>query len=59
MLQTPLVRDYIRFDSHLNWVSQPPYHTAIEGLWLVMTSFLLFTMTLLVHALDLTRRWQR
>jgi glycosyltransferase involved in cell wall biosynthesis len=59
LLQLPLVRDYIRFNFRLEWVSQPRYHTAIEGLWLVMTSFLLFTMTLLVHALDKTRRWQR
>jgi glycosyltransferase involved in cell wall biosynthesis len=55
----PLVRDYVHLGFRLASVSQPPYHLAIGGLWLMMTSFLTFTMTLLLHALVKTRSWQR
>jgi hypothetical protein len=59
LLTIPLVREYFRLGLRLASVSQPPYHLAITGLWLMMSSFLVFTMTLLLHALVKTRGWQR
>ena len=59
LLPLRLVRDYFRLGFTLASVSAPPYHWAITGLWLMMSSFLLFTMTLFLHALVKTRRWQR
>jgi hypothetical protein len=35
------------------------FHLAITGLWLMMSSFLAFTNTLLLHALVKVRRWQK
>ncbi len=40
-------------------INEPVYHVAIAGLWLMMSSFLVFTNTLLLHALVKTRRWIR
>ncbi len=59
LLQLPLVRDYVRLGFTLPSVSAPPYHLAITGLWLMMSSFIVFTMTLLLQALVKVRRWQR
>ena len=59
LLPLPLVRDYVALGFRLASISAPPYHLAITGLWLMMSSFLVFTMTLLLHALVKTRGWQR
>lgn len=57
LLPTPLVLEYFREGFMLASKSQPAYHLAIAGLWLMMSSFLVFTNTLLLHALVKTRRW--
>lgn len=57
LLPIPLVTEYVRQGFLLPANSQPVYHIAIAGLWLMMSSFLVFTNTLLLHALVKTRRW--
>jgi glycosyltransferase involved in cell wall biosynthesis len=59
LLTLPLVRDYVRLGFTLSTVAPPPYHLAITGLWLMMSSFIVFTMTLFLHGLVKVRRWQR
>src|SRR5260370_594906 len=59
LLPLPLVRDYVHLGFTLPSVAAPPYHMAITGLWLMMSSFIVFTMTLFLQALVKVRRWQR
>lgn len=59
LLPVPLVLEYIHQGFRLPVNNAPVYHVAIAGLWLMMSSFLAFTNTLLLHALVKTRRWQR
>ncbi len=50
--------EYFRQGFLLPVIDKPVYH-AVAGLWLMMSSFLVFTNTLLLHALVKTRRWIR
>jgi len=59
LLPLPLVREYIHQGFRLPVNNPPVYHLAITGLWLMMSSFLAFTNTLLLHALMKMRRWQK
>jgi glycosyltransferase involved in cell wall biosynthesis len=59
LLPVPLVMEYFRQGFMLPVINEPVYHMAIAGLWLMMSSFLVFTNTLLLHALVKTRRWIR
>jgi glycosyltransferase involved in cell wall biosynthesis len=59
LLPLPLVLEYIHQNFRLPVNSEPVYHVAVAGLWLMMSSFLVFTNTLLLHALMKVRRWQR
>ncbi len=59
LLPVPLVLEYVRQGFLLPANSEPVYHIAIAGLWLMMSSFLAFTNTLVLHALVKTRRWTR
>lgn len=59
LLPLPLVREYFLQGFMLPVINEPVYHLAIAGLWLMMSSFLVFTNTLLLHALVKTRRWVR
>ncbi len=59
LLQLPLVSEYIKQGFRLPVNNEPIYHLAVAGLWLMMSSFLAFTNTLLLHALLKMRRWQR
>jgi hypothetical protein len=59
LLPVPLVLEYIHQHFLLPANSEPAYHLAVAGLWLMMSSFLAFTNTLLLHAFVKTRRWQR
>src|SRR5580698_8394278 len=59
LLPVPLVLEYVRQGFLLPVNSEPVYHIAIAGLWLMMSSFLAFTNTLVLHALVKTRRWTR
>ena len=59
LLPIPLVLRYIHQGFLLPQNSDPLYHVAIAGLWLMMSSFLAFTNTLLLHALVKTRRWTK
>ena len=59
LLPLPLVLEYIHQNFRLPANNQPIYHAAVAGLWLMMSSFLAFTNTLLLHALMKMRRWQR
>jgi len=59
LLPLPLVLEYLHQSYRLPVNSEPVYHVAVAGLWLMMSSFLVFTNTLLLHALMKVRRWQR
>lgn len=59
LLPVPLVLEWVRQNYLLPANSDPLYHLAVAGLWLMMSSFLVFTNTLLLHALVKTRRWVR
>lgn len=59
LLPVPLVREYVHQNFLLPANSERVYHIAIAGLWLMMSSFLVFTNTLLLHALVKMRRWVR
>jgi glycosyltransferase involved in cell wall biosynthesis len=58
LLPVPLVIEYIRQGFLLPTIDAP-VHYAVAGLWLMMSSFLVFTNTLLLHGLVKTRRWIR
>jgi glycosyltransferase involved in cell wall biosynthesis len=59
LLPLPLVLEYIHQSFRLPANNEPAYHLAVAGLWLMMSSFLAFTNTLLLHALMKMRQWQR
>jgi glycosyltransferase involved in cell wall biosynthesis len=59
LLPLPLVLEYIRQGFRLPVDNERVFHLAITGLWLMMSSFLAFTNTLLLHALVKVRRWQK
>ncbi len=59
LLPIPLVREYFHQSFLLPANSERVYHFAVAGLWLMMSSFLVFTNTLLLHALVKMRRWTR